>query len=99
MACNKAHYLSKWELQNDLVKGKNNYPTTYDEVMIFLSRHNIKDRSVSGKCVKDSLTRRDREVVFTQVTKKKEEKEKNSRGKTVCQEFKSGTCMYKKPYT
>ena len=42
LACNKAHHRSKQELQNDLVKGKHNYPTTFAEVMKFMSHHNLR---------------------------------------------------------
>ena len=48
LACNKSHYRSKQELQNDLVQGKNNYPTTFDDVIKFLSHHSLKDRSGGG---------------------------------------------------
>ena len=54
-----AHFRSKQELQNDLVKGKNNYPTTTAEVMNFLSNHNLKDRNPKGKYPREGLSKRE----------------------------------------
>ena len=94
LACNTAHFSSKQELQNDLVKGKDNYPTTTAEVMNFLSNHSLKDRNPKGRYPREGLNKR--EIAFAQ--RGEEEKPKGAKKKAMCREYEDGTCKYKKPH-
>ena len=95
LSSDKLHSASKQEMKNDVVKGKNNYPTTIAGVIHFLQYHNLK-RSSDNNYDKDNDN-----MLLAQEGKEEQDGQKKSRitaKEKPCRKSENGTCRYKIPH-